>query len=127
MDYMKFVEHHRNTDADITIGCLPVDQERATDFGLMKINDEGQILVRFQAIIAYSKRAVLLAIWLYKSSLHIQQVAKLVSGVSHAWSGLQDFAEKPKGEALEKMKVDTTILGKSFTCQSDFQHWHSDF
>lgn len=46
MDYMKFVEHHRNTDADITIGCLPVDHERATDFGLMKINDEGQILVR---------------------------------------------------------------------------------
>ena len=45
MDYMKFVEHHRNTDADITIGCLPVDYERATDFGLMKINDEGQILV----------------------------------------------------------------------------------
>ena len=27
---------------------------------------------------------------------------------------LQDFAEKPKGEALEKMKVDTTILGALF-------------
>ena len=25
---------------------------------------------------------------------------------------LQDFAEKPKGEELEKMKVDTTILGE---------------
>lgn len=49
MDYMKFVEHHRATDADITIGCLPVDHERATDFGLMKINDEGQILVSCQA------------------------------------------------------------------------------
>ena len=23
----------------------------------------------------------------------------------------QDFAEKPKGDALEKMKVDTTVLG----------------
>ena len=26
-----------------------------------------------------------------------------------AW---QDFAEKPKGDALEKMKVDTTVLGE---------------
>ena len=45
MDYMKFVELHRNTDADITIGCLPVDHDRASDFGLMKIDDSGQILV----------------------------------------------------------------------------------
>ena len=45
MDYMKFVEHHRVTDADITIGCLPVDYERASDFGLMKINEEGRIMV----------------------------------------------------------------------------------
>ena len=39
MDYLKFVEHHRATEADITIGCLPVDYERASDFGLMKIDD----------------------------------------------------------------------------------------
>ena len=45
MDYLKFVEHHRATEADITIGCLPVDYERASDFGLMKIDDEGRILV----------------------------------------------------------------------------------
>ena len=46
MDYLKFVEHHRATNADITIGCLPVDYERASDFGLMKVNDEGEIVVR---------------------------------------------------------------------------------
>ena len=45
MDYLKFVEHHRATNADITIGCLPVDYERASDFGLMKIDDEGRIYV----------------------------------------------------------------------------------
>lgn len=54
MDYMKFVEHHRATDADITIGCLPVDQERASDFGLMKINEEGQIMVRLLNIHTHS-------------------------------------------------------------------------
>ena len=46
MDYMKFVEHHRATEADITIGCLPCDEERAADFGLMKIDGDGRIVVR---------------------------------------------------------------------------------
>ena len=42
MDYMKFVEHHRATGADITIGCLPVGYDRASDFGLMKIDNDGR-------------------------------------------------------------------------------------
>ena len=66
MDYMKFVEHHRATGADITIGCLPCDEERASDFGLMKIDDNGRII---------------------------------------------QFSEKPKGDALRAMQVDTTVLG----------------
>lgn len=44
MDYMKFVDHHRATGADITIGCLPMDDSRASDFGLMKIDDTGRII-----------------------------------------------------------------------------------
>ncbi len=32
----QFVDHHRATGADITIGCLPCDSTRASDFGLMK-------------------------------------------------------------------------------------------
>jgi hypothetical protein len=45
MDYMKFVNHHRLTQADITIACLPVDEERAKGFGLMKIDKDGLIKV----------------------------------------------------------------------------------
>lgn len=59
MDYMKFVEHHRATDADITIGCLPVDQERASDFGLMKINEEGQITVRSPTLFTFQSYLVI--------------------------------------------------------------------
>eukprot|EP00879_Flechtneria_rotunda_P010329 GHRR01010800.1.p1 GENE.GHRR01010800.1~~GHRR01010800.1.p1 ORF type:complete len:491 (+),score=143.69 GHRR01010800.1:128-1600(+) len=66
MDYMKFVDEHRQSNADITIGCLAYDEERATDFGLMKIDDDRRVV---------------------------------------------SFSEKPKGEALQKMKVDTTVLG----------------
>ena len=66
MDYAKFVQAHRESGADITLSVVPIDEERATAFGLMKINNKGQII---------------------------------------------DFSEKPKGEALKAMAVDTTVLG----------------
>ncbi|WVZ93777.1 hypothetical protein U9M48_039732 [Paspalum notatum var. saurae] len=66
MDYEKFIQAHRETDADITVAALPMDEKRATAFGLMKIDEEGRII---------------------------------------------EFAEKPKGEQLKAMMVDTTILG----------------
>jgi len=66
MDYMHFVEAHRESGADITVGCIPCDAERASDFGLMKIDKEARIT---------------------------------------------EFSEKPKGDALKAMEVDTTILG----------------
>jgi len=68
MDYQKFVQHHRNTGADITLSVLPVDQKKATAFGLLKTDDQGRII---------------------------------------------KFLEKPKGEALDSMRVDTTSLGLS--------------
>ncbi|WP_035990729.1 glucose-1-phosphate adenylyltransferase [Leptolyngbya sp. KIOST-1] len=68
MDYRDFVRHHRETNADITLSVLPVDDKRASSFGLMKIDDSGRII---------------------------------------------DFSEKPKGDALKQMQVDTTTLGLS--------------
>merc|ERR1711915_1039577 len=44
MDYQKFIQAHRETNADITVAALPMDEKRATAFGLMKINDEGRII-----------------------------------------------------------------------------------
>jgi glucose-1-phosphate adenylyltransferase len=66
MDYREFVQRHRDTQADITLSVLPIDERRASDFGLMKIDGSGRVV---------------------------------------------DFSEKPKGEALKQMAVDTTILG----------------
>uniref|UniRef100_A0A1D1XTJ4 Glucose-1-phosphate adenylyltransferase n=1 Tax=Anthurium amnicola TaxID=1678845 RepID=A0A1D1XTJ4_9ARAE len=44
MDYMAFVQKHIDTRADITVSCGPVDDSRASDFGLMKIDKVGQII-----------------------------------------------------------------------------------
>ncbi|MBC6480739.1 MAG: glucose-1-phosphate adenylyltransferase [Hormoscilla sp. GM7CHS1pb] len=66
MNYRDFVRRHRETGADITLSVLPIDEKRASDFGLMKIDDTGRVI---------------------------------------------DFSEKPKGDALKQMAVDTTTLG----------------
>jgi glucose-1-phosphate adenylyltransferase len=66
MDYSQFVARHRDTHADITLSVLPMDDERASDFGLMKIDKSGRVI---------------------------------------------SFSEKPKGDELKAMQVDTTILG----------------
>ncbi|CAA6654148.1 unnamed protein product [Spirodela intermedia] len=44
MDYMDFVQRHRQSGADITISCLPMDDSRASDFGLMKIDNKGRVM-----------------------------------------------------------------------------------
>lgn len=68
MNYADFVKRHRDTKADITLSVVPVDEERASDFGLMKIDKNGRVV---------------------------------------------SFSEKPKGDALKAMRVDTTVLGLS--------------
>ncbi|KAG1346853.1 glucose-1-phosphate adenylyltransferase large subunit 1 [Cocos nucifera] len=44
MDYMDFVEKHIDTGADITVSCVPVGESRASDYGLMKIDQSGRII-----------------------------------------------------------------------------------
>jgi glucose-1-phosphate adenylyltransferase len=44
MDYSKFIQRHRETNADITLSVVPIDERRASGFGVMKINDAGRIV-----------------------------------------------------------------------------------
>ncbi|CAH2572587.1 Glucose-1-phosphate adenylyltransferase [Planktothrix rubescens] len=68
MDYREFVQRHLDTKADITLSVLPIDEKRASDFGLMKLDHSGRVV---------------------------------------------SFSEKPKGDALKEMQVDTSTLGLS--------------
>uniref|UniRef100_A0A0E0E9I9 Glucose-1-phosphate adenylyltransferase n=1 Tax=Oryza meridionalis TaxID=40149 RepID=A0A0E0E9I9_9ORYZ len=43
MDYMDFVQKHVDKGADISVACVPVDESRASDFGLMKTDKNGRI------------------------------------------------------------------------------------
>jgi glucose-1-phosphate adenylyltransferase len=66
MDYRKFLTRHYETNADITISVIPIVPDSASEFGLLKTDNDGRII---------------------------------------------EFREKPKGDDLEKMRVDTTSLG----------------
>jgi glucose-1-phosphate adenylyltransferase len=43
MDYGAMIAHHVETGADMTVGCLEMETERARDFGVMSVNPEGRI------------------------------------------------------------------------------------
>eukprot|EP00798_Chlamydomonas_sp_ICE-L_P024142 gene24142-9727_t len=43
MDYMKFVNYHREANADITLGCIAYDDSRAKEFGLMTIDENRRV------------------------------------------------------------------------------------
>ena len=68
MDYRKFLKRHDDSNADITIGVIPIVPDSASEFGLLKTDSEGRVI---------------------------------------------EFREKPEGEALEAMRVDTTSFGLS--------------
>lgn len=43
MDYMDFVQKHVDSGADISVACVPMDESRASDFGLLKADKNGRI------------------------------------------------------------------------------------
>ncbi|KAK7245480.1 hypothetical protein RIF29_40326 [Crotalaria pallida] len=43
MDYMELVQKHIDSCADISVSCLPVNGSRASDFGLVKVDERGRI------------------------------------------------------------------------------------
>jgi glucose-1-phosphate adenylyltransferase len=70
MDYRHFIEKHYESDADVTVSVIPCEAKPASEFGLLKTDENGRII---------------------------------------------EFKEKPKGEELLAMQVDTTKLGLDAT------------
>ncbi len=44
MDYRLFLQHHIDTNADISISVIPCTEDIASEFGLMKINETGRVI-----------------------------------------------------------------------------------
>ena len=70
MDYRQFLQRHHESGADVTVSVIPCEARAASEFGLLKTDDNGRII---------------------------------------------EFKEKPKGDELLSMQVDTTKLGLDAT------------
>ncbi|HSD47157.1 MAG TPA: glucose-1-phosphate adenylyltransferase [Pyrinomonadaceae bacterium] len=66
MDYRQFLQRHHESNADVTVSVIPCEPRSASEFGLLKTDENGRIV---------------------------------------------EFKEKPKGDELLSMQVDTTRLG----------------
>jgi glucose-1-phosphate adenylyltransferase len=44
MDYAKMIAFHRERRADLTIACLPVERQKAADFGVMRVDSSGRVV-----------------------------------------------------------------------------------
>lgn len=66
MDYRQFLQRHHESNADVTVSVIPCEARSASEFGLLKTDENGRIV---------------------------------------------EFKEKPKGDDLMSMQVDTTRLG----------------
>ena len=44
MDYARMLAFHFKHDADFTVGCIEVDSKDASEFGVMTVNDDNEIL-----------------------------------------------------------------------------------
>ncbi len=44
MDYDAMLKKHKNTNADLTVGCMEVPLNEASAFGVMSINEQQQIV-----------------------------------------------------------------------------------
>ena len=66
MDYRQFLKRHDESNADVTVSVIPCEARSASEFGLLKTDENGRIV---------------------------------------------EFKEKPKGDELMAMQVDTTRLG----------------
>lgn len=43
MDYRQLINSHRRSGADVSISCMPVDEEAARGFGVMNLDDDGRV------------------------------------------------------------------------------------
>ncbi len=48
MDYMGFVKSHRDSKADVTIGCVARGADGASEFGVMEIDDQVRACAGFE-------------------------------------------------------------------------------
>jgi glucose-1-phosphate adenylyltransferase len=103
MDFTEMLENHKKQGADITIATIPVTEKEATEFGILKSNNEG----RTTSFIEKPKKEVLPK-W-------VSDTGGLMQGMGRnylASMGIYIFSRKLLFRLLQEEHKDATDFGK---------------
>lgn len=108
MDFRDMLDNHIEKGADISIGTIPVNEKDASDFGIMKMNDDGYITSFTE------KPKSGLEEWVSDTGDEMAQKGK----VYLASMGIYIFNRKLLFDLLEVEKKDATDFGKEIIPES---------
>ncbi len=103
MDFQEMIDKHRATNADISIATIPVVEREASEFGIMKVGDNGMIT----SFIEKPKRE-LLPDWISDTGAEMQQQGRHYL----ASMGIYIFNKKLLFDLLLEEHKDSTDFGK---------------
>lgn len=113
IDFNQMIEDHKNSEADITIATIPVAEREASDFGILKI-DENKFITSF---IEKPKRELLVD-WVSDTGPEMQKLGKIYQ----ASMGIYVFNRKTLQEILLEEYPDDTDFGKEIIPKSINKH-----
>jgi glucose-1-phosphate adenylyltransferase len=109
MDLCELVDKHRTTGADITIATIPVGEKEASDFGILKV-DENHMITSF---IEKPKRELLVD-WGSDTGDKMKSLGRIYV----ASMGIYVFSRKMLFDLLEDEMKDATDFGKEIMPQA---------
>ncbi len=109
MDFMEMINHHKELKADISIATIPVPDREASDFGIMKKDENGLIT----SFIEKPKKDILPQ-WMSDTGAEMQSKGKHYL----ASMGIYVFNRKLLADLLQNVYVEATDFGKEIIPQS---------
>jgi len=109
MDFCEMIEHHKKTTADISIATIPVPAREASEFGILKADDEHMITSFIE-----KPKQDLLPDWVSDTGEEMKAEGRLYL----ASMGIYVFSRKLLFELLEDKMKDATDFGKQILPQS---------
>ncbi|HSZ84858.1 MAG TPA: glucose-1-phosphate adenylyltransferase [Puia sp.] len=109
MDFMEMIDHHKQMKADISIATIPVPDREASDFGIMKKDENGMI-----TSFTEKPKKDILPQWMSDTGPEMQGQGKHYL----ASMGIYVFNRKLLADLLQNVYVEATDFGKEIIPQS---------
>jgi len=109
MDFMEMIDHHKKMNADISIATIPVPDREASDFGIMKMDENGLI-----TSFTEKPKKDILPQWMSDTGPAMQGQGKHYL----ASMGIYVFNRKLLADLLQNVYVEATDFGKEIIPQS---------